>query len=158
MLHYRCRGCLASVPDRNSPGQANLVSDRQHVCVCVCVYLRKNLNMLNLVKRFANDDHGFVVSSELVLILTIGVIGLIVGLDSVQNAVVEELADIAAAVGSLNQSYTYTGFNVTGTGMGLDLSTKGSSFADYKDANDAAGASGGVSQSIAITIPAAETP
>jgi len=114
--------------------------------------------MLNLVKRFANDDHGFVVSSELVLILTIGVIGLIVGLDSVQNAVVEELADIAAAVGSLNQSYTYTGFNVTGTGMGLDLSTKGSSFADYKDANDAAGSSGGVSQSINITAPAVETP
>jgi len=113
--------------------------------------------MLNLIKRFSKDDHGFVVSCELVLILTIGVIGLIVGLDSVQNAVVEELADIAAAVGSLNQSYTYSGFSVAPV-SGVPITTMGSTFADFKDTNDAAGVSGGVSQSVTITNPMAETP
>jgi len=75
-----------------------------------------------------------------------------------RDGVIEELADVGSAIGAVNQSYTYTGFNVTGAAMGLDLSTKGSSFADYKDANDAAGTSGGVSQSINITAPAVETP
>ena len=114
--------------------------------------------MLNLIKRFSKDDHGFVVSSELVLILTIGVIGMIVGLDSVQNAVVEELADIAAAVGSMNQSYTYSGFTVTGGGgaSAIPLKTMGSSFTDSTDTNDAAGVSGTVSQSVTIVSPAAE--
>ena len=108
--------------------------------------------MLNLMKRIAKDENGFVVSSELVLVLTIAVIGMIVGLDVVQNAVVEELADIAAAVGAMNQTYAFTGFSA-----GASIYTTGSTFADFKDSGDALGISGGVSQSVTVTAAVVET-
>ena len=105
--------------------------------------------MLNLMKRIAKDENGFVVSSELVLVLTIAVIGMIVGLDSVQNAVTQELADVAAAFGQLNQSYTYSGF-VSGAGLTL-IQTNGSGFTDVADNGDATGIAKASSQSVSIT-------
>ena len=110
--------------------------------------------MLNLMKRIAKDENGFVVSSELVLVLTIAVIGMIVGLDSVQNAVVQELADVAAAFGSLEQSYSYSGF-VSGSGATL-IQTNGSTFSDVDDHADAAGIVGASSQGVSITAASAE--
>ena len=110
--------------------------------------------MLNLMKRIVKDESGFVVSSELVLVLTIAVIGMIVGLDSVQNAVVQELADVAAAFGSLNQSYTYSGF-VSGSGLNL-IQTNGSGFTDVADNADGAGIAKASSQGVTITAFTAE--
>ncbi len=57
------------------------------------------------------DESGFIISGELILIATMLVIGLIVGLSEVQHAVVQELNDVGDAIGSLNQSYFYTGFS-----------------------------------------------
>ena len=76
---------------------------------------------------------GFVVSSELVLIATILVIGMIVGLHTVRNAVVQELGDIALAIGSINQSYSYAG------ATGHSSSTAGSLFDDNEDFCDNGG-------------------
>ena len=56
-----------------------------------------------------NDDAGFVVSAELVLVATILVIGMIVGMTSLRNQVVEELVDVGQAIGSLSQSYAFAG-------------------------------------------------
>lgn len=61
------------------------------------------------MKNLFNDENGFVVSVELILVATIVVLGLIVGLAEVRQAVNEELEDVAAAIGALNQSYTYAG-------------------------------------------------
>jgi len=55
------------------------------------------------------DDHGFVISAELVLVATILVIGMIVGLVSVRNQVVQELVDVGQAIGNLSQSYCFGG-------------------------------------------------
>lgn len=107
--------------------------------------------MIYTITVFIDDDRGFVVSSELVLILTIGVIGLIVGLDSVQNAIVAELADVSAAVGSLNQGYKFNGFSV-----GSNILTQGSIFTDNTDTNDSAGGSGLISEGVNITAAVAE--
>ena len=63
-----------------------------------------------MLRQLLNDEAGFIVSAELVLVATILVIGMIVGLSEVQHAVVQELGDVAEAIGSLNQSYSYTGF------------------------------------------------
>ena len=111
--------------------------------------------MLNMIKRLAKDESGFVVSSELVLILTIGVIGLIVGLDSVQNAVVSELSDIASAIGSSNQTYQYGGWQQIGSSSTL-ASTAGSSFADQLDAGDATNVSGMASNGVAAVAATVE--
>jgi Flp pilus assembly pilin Flp len=112
--------------------------------------------MMNLMNRLVKDENGFVVSSELVLILTIGVIGLIVGLDAVQNAVVTELSDIASAIGASNQSYFYDGWQQISTTAGTLASTAGSSFADQLDAGDATNVPGMASNGVAIVAPQAE--
>jgi len=84
-----------------------------------------------------NDEAGFIVSIELILIATIAVLGLIVGLTAVRDAVVSELSDVAGAVQDLNQCYIY--FGVTGH----SAATCGSDYVDETDwcddAEDTAG-------------------
>ena len=63
-----------------------------------------------MLKNFLNDEAGVIISAELVLVLTICVLGVIVGLSSVVVAVNEELQDTAHAIGVLNQSFGFTGF------------------------------------------------
>ena len=60
--------------------------------------------------RLLNDEFGVIISAELVLVLTMGVLAMIVGLSEVAIAVNTELNDISNAIGALNQSYAYTGF------------------------------------------------
>ena len=74
-----------------------------------------------------NDECGFVVSAELILVATIAVLGLIVGLAEVRQAVSAELEDVAAAIGSLNQSFCHTGMQ---TPKGH---SSGSHFQDHAD-------------------------
>ena len=64
--------------------------------------------MLNTLFR---DEAGAVISAELVLVLTILVIGVIVGLSEVAVAVNTELNDVSNAIGALDQSYFFTGFH-----------------------------------------------
>lgn len=59
-----------------------------------------------VLKRLWNDERGYVVSTELILLGTIIVIGLIVGLATYRDAVVQEFGDTGAAVGQVDQSYT----------------------------------------------------
>jgi hypothetical protein len=62
-----------------------------------------------MIRNLWNDERGFIVSAELVLIATILVIGLIVGMVSLRNQIVQELADVGQAIGSLSQSYCFAG-------------------------------------------------
>jgi len=55
------------------------------------------------------DEAGFIVSAELVLIATISVLGLVVGLSEVSWGINEELEDTGSAFGTVNQSYEYHG-------------------------------------------------
>ena len=83
------------------------------------------------------DEAGFIVSAELVLIATLVVIGLIVGLSQIQHAVVEEMNDIAHAIGSLNQSFYFTGFSAYKPNhCGIKSITFGSAFKDNADTCD----------------------
>ena len=87
-----------------------------------------------MLKNFMNDEAGFIVSAELVLVATILVIGLIVGLSEIQHAVVSELNDVADAIGEVNQSYSYSGFSKAKTnGNGTAAFTNGSNFTDTRD-------------------------
>ena len=66
--------------------------------------------MLNLLREFWADEQGFLISMELVLIATIGVLGLIVGLSCLSTAIVTEFQDIGGSIRSMNQSYYFGGF------------------------------------------------
>lgn len=83
--------------------------------------------MKQLALRLWRDEAGFVVSTELILIATIVVIGLITGLTTVRDAVVHELADVADAVSEVDQSYSY------GVILAHCASTAGSEFVDSPD-------------------------
>jgi hypothetical protein len=74
-----------------------------------------------------NDEAGFIVSAELVLIATILVLGMIVGLVTVRDQVVQELGDIALAFAKINQSYSFSGIT------GHTSSTAGSQLIDTND-------------------------
>jgi len=69
------------------------------------------------------------------LIATILVIGMIVGLSEIQHAVVQELGDVADAIGVLNQSFGYTGFSASKSGFKGQIKsfTEGSEFEDKQD-------------------------
>ena len=74
-----------------------------------------------------NDDAGFVVSAELLLVATILVLGMIVGLVSVRDQIVQELGDVAQAFANVNQSYSFSGIT------GHTSATAGSFFEDLQD-------------------------
>jgi hypothetical protein len=90
--------------------------------------------MKNLLKSFVCGEEGFLLSTEGVLVGTIAIIGMIVGLASVRNAIILELDDFAAAVGALNQDYVYTG---TSDPSAATNTTAGGTFDDTVESTDA---------------------
>ena len=81
-----------------------------------------------MIRRLWNDEAGFIVSAELVLVATILVIGMIVGLVVIRNQVVQELVDVGEAIGSLSQTYGFGGIYKVDCAM-----TDGSYWTDYQD-------------------------
>ncbi len=67
--------------------------------------------MKNLIIQLINDENGFIVSAELILVGTIAVLAMVVGLSEVAQAVNQELEDVASAFGSANQTYSYAGLD-----------------------------------------------
>jgi len=88
------------------------------------------LNMRTIIAQLLNDENGFIVSAELVLVATIGVLALIVGLTEVAFNVNQELEDVGSAVGNLNQSFSYNGTD------GTKGRSYGSRYADQRDSGD----------------------
>ncbi|MEX0700591.1 MAG: hypothetical protein WD069_00705 [Planctomycetales bacterium] len=77
------------------------------------------------------DEAGFVVSAELVLVLTIGVLAMVVGLHAVAKSITMELNDVATAFGTIDQSFSYLGLTKS-----THASVPGSAFQDRSDACD----------------------
>ena len=63
--------------------------------------------MSALLKKMLDDERGFVITSELILIATIVCLGMVVGLTEVTFAVSGELIDVANAYNRLNQGRRY---------------------------------------------------
>lgn len=82
------------------------------------------------------DESGFIVSAELVLVATVLVLGMLVGMSQVQHAVVEEMNDVAHAIGALNQSYYFSGFRARKWAGWTKSRTTGSAFYDFADTCD----------------------
>lgn len=107
---------------------------------------------MKIVKQLWHDDAGFVVSTELILVATILVIGLIVGLSTVRNSVVNELSDVAAAFDNVSQ-----GVGVKGV-RGHGSAVAGWKFIDQLDFCNATtdGGSGNVAACIVHQAPTSE--
>jgi hypothetical protein len=98
----------------------------------------KELKMLN---RLINDENGFIVSAEIVLIFTLVFCAVAVGIAVVRDALVQELGDVAEAIGALNQSYNYAGITAptSDTNVPFHAACSGSGFNDGADACDCNG-------------------
>ena len=107
---------------------------------------------MKMLNRVWNDEAGFVVSTELILIATILVIGMLVGLVSVRDQVVQELADVAEAVSDLDQSYSFTGTT------GHTAHTAGSDFEDLTDNCDLAGGQVGQGDNASACVTVVDDP
>lgn len=91
------------------------------------------------MRKLFNDEAGFVISAELVLVLTIGVLGMVVGLAAVKDAITNELNDLSDAFGVIDQSYSVRGLTAsanTGKGHG---SAAGFAYNDRQDDCDCKG-------------------
>ena len=80
--------------------------------------------MQNVMTRFWNDDEGALITVEWVFFVTIMVIGLVAGLKTLQGSVMNELEEVAGAIGAVSQSYSFGGTS------GCCAFTNGSSFQD----------------------------
>ena len=83
--------------------------------------------MIYALKRFCVDQSGMVVSTELVLVSAIAVVGLVTGLAAIRDGVVCELSDAAGSVQDINQSYSLIGI------CGHSSQSEGSQFRDRRD-------------------------
>ena len=86
--------------------------------------------MFNLCQMLLQDDAGFIVSAELVLVATIAVLSAVVGLTEVASGINQELEDVGSAFGSINQSFCFDGVD------GCKGWKKGSHFQDHADECD----------------------
>lgn len=79
--------------------------------------------------RKVKSQAGFIVTIELLVLAAVLVLGLIVGMVSLRDSVLAELADLSESIGNLNQGYMILGVqNVAGT-----AATAGSSYEDNFD-------------------------
>lgn len=87
---------------------------------------------MSTAARMWREEHGAIVSAELLVIASLLVIGVIVGLKSLRDSVVSEIADVAQAFANVDQSFWYS---ATGGHHGF---TGGGQFNDLGDFCDQA--------------------
>jgi hypothetical protein len=94
-----------------------------------------------MIKTLIRDEAGFLISAELVLIFTLMFCGVAVGMGVIRDSLVQELGDVAEAIGALNQSYAFNTLEAPGSAAssGLHVHCSGSGFADQKDDRDCEG-------------------
>jgi hypothetical protein len=80
--------------------------------------------------RLWTEDDGFVLSSEMVMYGTVGVVGVTTGYTALRDSINTELDDVAQAIGSTDQSYYYGGV------YGHSAWSAGSAFFDRVDRPD----------------------
>jgi hypothetical protein len=113
---------------------------RKNQVVIVFPQTWKGRKVKEMFRKLWNDERGFIISAELVLVATLLVIGMIVGLTILRNQVVQELGDLAMAIGMLSQGYWYPGVEKDDGGS-IYAQTDGSNYEDALDACQTATAS-----------------
>ncbi len=92
-----------------------------------------------MIRNLLNDEAGFLVSAELVLIFTLVFCAVAVGVGVVKDSLAQELGDVAEAIGALNQSYAVRGLEAPLEAAGNHATCAGSGFSDEADDCDCKG-------------------
>ena len=108
--------------------------------------------MRHTLIRLWQSEQGFTVSTELVLMATVLVIGMVVGIVTLRDQIVQEFGDTSVALSCIQQSYSFGGETTDGG------SVAGSSFRDRSDFCDNNGFDppGGAPACIVVTEPPSE--
>ena len=106
---------------------------------------------MNMLRRLWNDNTGFIATSDLLLLCSVLVIGVIVGLTTLRDQVVQELGDLAGAIGEVNQSYSFGSSTIVFAGA--TLVAAGSSFTDNADDCEGTGTEGSSNNDTAGAAP-----
>ncbi|MFQ3594272.1 MAG: hypothetical protein SNJ82_13915 [Gemmataceae bacterium] len=69
---------------------------------------------MNTLVRLWRDDHGAVIATEYLFVITILVIGLVVGLTGLRSAINAELTELGNAILALSQGFTANGQTSSG--------------------------------------------
>ncbi len=92
-----------------------------------------------MMRKLFNDETGFLISAELVLIFTLMFCAVVVGFAVVRDSLVQELGDVAEAIGALDQSYNYRSIRAPLENGGDHARCSGSGFNDEEDDCDCKG-------------------
>lgn len=92
-----------------------------------------------MLRNLLSDENGFLISAELVLIFTLVFCAVAVGVSVVRDSLVQELGDVAEAIGALDQSYNYRGIRADLEDAGTHARCEGSGFNDEADDCDCKG-------------------
>lgn len=87
-----------------------------------------------MLKQLLNDENGFIVSAEMVLVLTLCFCCTAVGFAIIRDSLVSELADFGEAIGTLDQSFGFQSISA-----GAHGSCAGAGFDDREDNCDCEG-------------------
>lgn len=79
------------------------------------------------------DSYGSVAPATFVLLATIVALGVVVGVTTLRDQIVQELGDIAVALDSIDQSFTTSAYTING------MVFSGSTFTDVSTLTDPAG-------------------
>ncbi len=90
---------------------------------------------MTLLKRLYRDESGFIASVDLILLSVLLGLGILVGVVSLRNQVVQEFGDLSTAIGQLDQSYSYVGDSASKLNC-EDCWVAGSSYTDRSDVGD----------------------
>ena len=114
---------------------------------------------MKLLKLLWLDQRGGVLSMELILLATVVVVGVLVGLATYRDAMVQEIGDTAAGISRLNQGYTFAAVTRVGAfnGIPFDAAIDGSTYIDRLDFCEPADpdTAGAAPMCITIEIPPA---
>ena len=91
------------------------------------------------MRKLFNDEVGAVVSSELVLVLTIAVLGMVVGLTAVRDSISQEMVDLSDAFGATQQTFNVAGISKTKLAGKAHAAISGFGYADNADDCDCKG-------------------
>lgn len=89
-----------------------------------------------MLSRLLSDDTGFIVSAELMLVVTMMFCSAAVGFAAVRDALVNELNDLSHAIGAVSQSYNVTGIEKERCGCRTHAHCSGFGFNDDADECD----------------------
>jgi hypothetical protein len=67
-----------------------------------------------IIRKLWADDRGAVLATEFVFLMTVLVLGTITGLTALRQAVISESVELANAIMSLSQSYSFSGQSFAG--------------------------------------------